>query len=629
MTHKKPALSRKVLTTTGSIFFAGSASLYAQSFIEPIEELEETTVLASRFNNPTADTTSSVSSITGESLENRQITRVSESLDLIPGVQSVPLGSTGNAPLFLTRGLPTGFAQVVVDGVSISNSSNQLGTFLTAASNAQTSRLEFLRGPQSVLYGGDAVGGVLGYETKIGGENKISLFGEAGSFESYKTSVSASGSIDKLEYGYQIGEEFTNNDPSGSNPLEDYTLQTQTLGLKLHATDDLSFKFTYRSADSEFDTIAISPFGTSTSRATVETDLLTLNTEFVANDVWTTKLILGRYEEEFSLNGVFSSAFGNSAFNPGNSFEEDSINWINELTLSHTLKAVVGYEYSDSEFSNSDGRDIDFHNNGFYLNSHWTPTEPLLVEAGVRIEDHSQFGSDTAWNVGAAYHFASTGTRVSSRIAESFRTPRTLDTEAFQGGFTNQLANPNLETETTLGYELKISQEIAQRHSINATYFHQEVEEAIFTERFPNFTTQQQNANGDSTVSGIEIEAQGSFMQDRLNYRAVWTIQDREEVIDVPDQLISADINYNGDTWLVGLSANYVDGASYQNPVNNADPLDDRIVTRLYGHYEINKHVKLHARIENLFNESYEISPFGDQGPGSERGYFAGVTISW
>ena len=628
MTHKKSALSRKVLTTTGAFLLAGTHSLYAHpedaEDHEAYEELEETTILASRFDNLTRDTTSSVSSITGEDLKDQQFTLLSDSLNLIPGVQSNAFGPTGTIPSLLTRGLPTGFTQVVVDGVNISNSSNSVANFLTAAGNTQISRLEFLRGPQSVLYGGDAVGGVLGYETKVGGENKISLFGEAGSFESYKTSVSASGTIGKLEYGIEIGEQFTNNDPSEEVSLEDYTLQSGTLGLKFNATDDLNFKFTYRGSESEFET----NFGSTVT----ETDLFTLNTNFVVNDIWTTKLTLGRYEE--SSTSSFLNSF----------FDKNSLNWSNEILLSPTFKTVAGYEYSDTEFNNSNGSDVDFHTNGFYLNNYWTPTDALLIEAGVRIEDHSQFDSETSWNVGFAYDFADTGTRISSRISESFRTPTTLDTEFFNGGFSSdQIANPNLETETAIAYEIGIEQEITEDHVIKITYFHQELDDAIFTQNlvapvfqfspFFGVTTrgqnQQQNASGESTVSGLEIEARGSFIEDKLNYRLAWTIQDREEVIDIPDHLVSVDINYDGDTWLVGLSANYVDGASYQNPANNADPLDDRIVTRLYGHYEINKHVKLHARIENLFNENYEISPFGDQGPGNERGYFAGVTISW
>ena len=136
----------------------------------------------------------------------------------------------------------------------------------------------------------------------------------------------------------------------------------------------------------------------------------------------------------------------------------------------------------------------------------------------------------------------------------------------------NQLANPDLETEEVLGFEFGVDQEIGQDHLLQVTYFYQQLDNAIYTETiapgmWPNpSTTQRQNSEGDSLVSGVETALQGSFADGSTSYRIAWTAQIKEEVVDVPDHMLSADLYYDGGAWLVGCGATYLTGASYGNP---------------------------------------------------------------
>ncbi|MGJ8678534.1 MAG: TonB-dependent receptor plug domain-containing protein [Akkermansiaceae bacterium] len=622
MNYKKSALSQSVLTTTGSLLLAGATSLYAHP-----ETLDESTILATKFEATDNETTSSVSVVSSEALKNQQLSLLSASLDLLTGVQGNALGPSGTAGSLLTRGLPTRYSQVVVDGVRIADSTSGLGNFLATSSIGLTNQLEFLKGPQSVLYGGEAAGGVLGYDTSVGGANITTIESEAGSFDSYKASIATQGQLDQLEYSIQLGQEFTNNDPSDEVELEDFTLDSRVLGLQWYASNDLSIKFTYRGSNSEYET----NFG----KSVVETDLFTLNTKYLINEVWNTKLTLGYYDESTDL--PYSTSSFQSEFKTD--LERFSLNWANQLTLSDSVELVAGYEYtdtsysrfSDNNFSTPTTRSVDFETHAIYANTSWKATEALLLEVGIRSEEHTEFENNIAWNVGASYDIESTGTRFRARIAESFRTPTLLDSERFVGAFGTQSANSDLNTETILGYELGVVQKLAGQHYLELSYFNQEIENAIF--RGTSFTnpgeSQQQNSEDDSTVSGIELAANGSFYDDQVNYRFAWTWQDKEEVIDVPDHLISADISYNAGNWLVGAGASYSEGANYSSAASSTAPVDNRLVARLYGHYEINQYVKLHGRIENVFDEEYEISPFGDQGPGNSLGAYAGVTISF
>jgi len=615
-----------------SLFIAGftsAAILSAQG--EDERELEESTILASRFEGALDDSVSTVSVISGADLGRLQEYRLTESLDLLPGIQGFSTaGQTGNFESLQVRGFPTRYTQVIVDGVRTTDSTNGLNNFITNAGLGQVNQIEFLRGPQSVLYGGEAVGGVLGYDTAVGGEQKTTLFAEAGSFDSYRTSLSTSGELGDLEYGVQIGSEFTENDTDGSFPVQDFELNSAVIGLKWNATDDLSFKLTYRGSDGDLETRTVSSFGFFTSDVNTDSHLFALNSELRVNDLWTTKLTLGYYEE--ANDSSFDGSLGSSIFETDTS--RFSLNWNNKIVVTDEFDFVAGFEYSDTDFSDSNGADVDFATKAAYVNSYWKPVEGLLIEAGVRYEDHDEYGGETAWNLGAAYDVASTGTRFRARVAESFRTPTLTDTEAFSGLFSNQLANPDLETESILGFEFGVDQKIGDTHFLELTYFDQELDGAIFTQTitagFPS-VTQRQNSSGDSSVSGFEFAARGSFYEERLKYRVAWTVQLDEDIIDVPDHLVSADLNYDAGKWLVGIGASYVTGASYGSPDDtNFVTTDDRFLTRIYGHYKISENIKLHARVENVLDEEYRVSDiFGTQIEGQGFGAFAGFSIDF
>lgn len=602
---------------------------------EAVDTLAPTTVLASRFEEPVEGTVSSVSVLRGSELGRMQEYRITESLKLFPGIQGLSTsGQRGNFESIIVRGLPTRYSQVVVDGVRVTDSSNGLNNFLSNTQLGLVDRVEFLRGPQSVLYGGEAVGGVLGYDTKVGeGEPEGFLFGEAGSFDSYRAAVNSTGAVGDVQYGVELGREFTSNDTYSAFPVQDYTLNTAMLGLKWNVNEDLSVKLSYRGADGNLLTRTEDQWGFYTGDVDTDYHLFALNTALKVNENWSTLLTLGYYEEAYDAE--FGGTYGGSSF--GSDTDRFSLNWSNKVSVSEQLDVVAGAEYSETGFSNSNGRDFDFSTYAAYANAYYRPVDGLLLEAGARYDEHQEYGGEVAWNLGASYEFAQSGTRLRARAAESYRTPVLADTEAFQDIFVDQLANPDLETEKVLGYELGIDQELGEDHVLQVTYFYQQLDNAIYTETIaPGMwpapsTTQRVNSDGDSLVSGVETALQGKFADKFAGYRIAWTAQIKEEVVDVPDHMLSADVYYDGGAWLVGCGATYLDGASYGNPDDaNFIATDDRIVARVYGQYQITENVKLHGRIENVFDEQYELSNiYGSRLQGQGFGAFAGFTLSW
>ena len=126
------------------------------------------TVVVSATKTPISrdELTQSVSVITGAQLRARGITRVSDALQIVPGATLAQNGSFGSVSSLFLRGGESRYTKVLIDGVAV----NQSGGFfdLSHLTTDNVERIEIVRGPASVLYGADAVTGVIQIFTRQG-----------------------------------------------------------------------------------------------------------------------------------------------------------------------------------------------------------------------------------------------------------------------------------------------------------------------------------------------------------------------------------------------------------------------------------------------------------------------------
>lgn len=583
-------------------------------------ELEPLTVLAKKFESSKSETTSALEILTAADLERLQENRLINGLSLVPGVQGLSTaGQTGNLGTVIMRGLSTKYMQVVVDGVRLTDATNGANNFLGNGQLFGISQLEVLRGPQSVLYGTGAAGGVVGYETALGkGDGETSLSAEAGNFGTFRSSLLTEGSVGDLSYAVGAGYFETENDPQGGFLKHDYEQKFATLALEWQAREDFLIRLSYRGSENELQLLTDSGFGASPAGIDTDLSLTALNFEYEVNPWWSTQVTLGYYDESYQADF--------NGFAVVSDYDRASVNWANKIEISDELKLQTGIDYARGDYKNLNGREVDYRTTGTYVNGTWTPVENLLLEGGVRYEDHNTFGSDVAWNIGFAYEFEETGTRLRGRVAEAYRAPTLLESEAFNPGFgATQSANPNLDTEDILGFELGIEQDLAD-HTLDLTYFQQHLENAIG--RGPVTAGSYQNVNiaGTSKVSGLELSSTGNLVDESLTYRLAVTKQFKEELIDVPDLQASLDLHYQADAWSAGAGVTFVDAASY----GLFGTSDSYTTARVYGEYEVNDSVTLFGRVENLFDRDYLLSddgflPVSGQG----RSFVIGARLEW
>ena len=181
---------------------------FCASAASPIEEpeLQSVVVTATRIPTPELEIASSVTVVTAEEIAARQIRTLPDLLKEVPGLNVVQSGGPGGQTSVFMRGTNSNHTKVLIDGIDVSdpsspNASFDFGQLLTQ----DIQKVEVLRGPQSGLYGSDAIGGVINVITKSGsGPPQVSGSLEGGSFDTFNQVAHVSGSLDQFHYAATI-----------------------------------------------------------------------------------------------------------------------------------------------------------------------------------------------------------------------------------------------------------------------------------------------------------------------------------------------------------------------------------------------------------------------------------------
>lgn len=191
-----------------------SGNAFAQQ-AQRVERLEEINVVATSTPTPNDQTGSSVTVVTAEQIREMQRRTAPEILQSVPGLNVVQTGGAGGYTNVFMRGTNANHVKVLIDGIEVNDPASANGTFDFGQLLAgDIERIEVLRGPQSGLYGSDAIGGVISITTKKGdGPAKITALAEGGSFGTLNSSIGVRGSHERVNYAFAIQRQSVGNLP--------------------------------------------------------------------------------------------------------------------------------------------------------------------------------------------------------------------------------------------------------------------------------------------------------------------------------------------------------------------------------------------------------------------------------
>ena len=569
----------------------------------------------------------STTTIAAEDMQARQVRAISDVLRDVPGTAVSRLGGPGQQAQVRMRGAEANHTLVLIDGVEAANPFQ--GEFAFETLNADdVAKVEVLRGPQSALYGSQAIGGMINYITLSGAEAPgASARAEYGSFKSWDSAARYAGVTGGLDYAFSANYQGTDGTPTARNGSRDIGGVSGAASARLVYTiaDNLRLKALarYTTAKADFNDQDFNFPPGPRYGFVIDSDGYSKNTSLLGQ--LRGEAEFGDWTQALSVEGVSADRDGYSF--GGRSSGDKGKRWkaSYEITgkmvtgaLAHTVTGAVDYK---REFYQNTGpflnpaqaakRDTD--STGLVAQYDLVANDKIGFGVAVRHDDNDMFDSATTWRLQASY-LAGSGTRLHGAAGSGVTNPGFYELFGFDP--TSFVGNPNLIPEKSEGWEAGVEQAFLDGAArIDVTYFDTRLTDEIFTQFVgPTFIASPQNRTTKSTRKGVEIGAQ-ALLGEGLRLFGAYTHLDAEEnnVEEVrrPRDVASANIEWRapGDRFGAFLTVRY-NGEQKDNNFTLTGPpvvtLPAYTLVNAGGDFRLTANVSLYARVENAADERYE-----------------------
>jgi len=510
---------------------------------------------------------------------------------------------------------------VMIDGVRIYDAITADANYdLAHLPLDNVERIEIIKGPQSSLYGSDAMGGVINIITKKG-QGKPSFFAsaEVGNKDTYVQALGGLGSVGKFNYSFDVSHEISDGVTKARDGIEDDSYERSSVNSKMsyQLNDDLELGLQglYLYARTEGDDGA---FQEDPNRLfEFENSFASLFANNTINDFWNHKLQYSwfqnvRWDSDDSDN-VDLTEDNRSEFT-GRTQEVD---WQHTMNLSELFSfseniadsIVFGFqynhEYGESQSASGSTTALSTTNTaGYYLENKFGLDDKMFWTFGLRTDDHSRFGFHTTGRTTFSYLF-DTDTRFKGSYGTGFNAP-----SLFQ--LFSAFGNSSLSAGTSWGYDVGLEQELFDNTvSVGSTFFLQRFKDLI---EFESFAVGYVN-RGSARTRGIESEFEyRPFERFTMKYGFTYLeARDLENHVHLRRRPnLQHNISFNFSFW-----DNFNWNVDVQRNLKTYDPaatrLKDYTVVDMAFNYTINKDAKVYLKVDNVFDEIYhEIRGFAN-----------------
>ena len=454
---------------------------------------EQIVVTATRTEATLAQVGSSTTVIRGEELEHKGIDSVADALRQVAGLALTENGGNGQLASLFVRGGESDYTKVLIDGIPINEPGGSFN-FATLSSWA-IDRIEIVRGPQSALFGSDAMAGVIQIFTRRGEseglEPKPSLSLQGGSFHTFRYEAGIEGKGERIDYAASFARLDTDNNVR-NGAFNDETA-SGNLGLRLSSKSQLravfrsdagqtgvpgqwafyppisdqSYRFRNLAGGLTF-TNAITPFWTQSFSYTIN-DSRQLSADR-GNDGCFTAQYQGRIALFPSCDYPYLTL---------DQSRRQEINYQSEWALphAHLVTAGAGYERETGSVGDPSFNPLVALRNNFgaFVQDEWI-LRRFFAAAGVRLEHNQSFGLSATPRLSLAWH-AHLGaqdqllglTKIKANFGLGIKEPTLVESFSQSPYF---LGNPNLKPERSASYDVGIEQQArGGKGVIELTYF--------------------------------------------------------------------------------------------------------------------------------------------------------------
>ena len=630
---------------------------------EPVIETREVVISATKTPVPVPHLTSAVEVITGEELERRQVKTVVDALRLSQGLTVFSNGGPGTSSTVRIRGSNSDQVLVLIDG-AIMNSPT-LGHFNFAnLTTDNIERIEILRGAQSMLWGADAMGGVINITTKKGaGAPSASAFFEYGSFSSIREGGQVSGKTGPVDFSVALSRwDYTGfsaiNYRRGASERDGFhNWQTSArLGVALPHEGRLDFNFRLLQGRINIDNSFSPGFDTLGAFTNSQQFVYSASYNQPITTWWNQALTVSRQTEDSeTFSGTIQRNVQTGVVSPTFAFRSqidtlaNRVEWQHNFQIGKPLLLSAGYQFRDQQGENrdllTDNLDIPrkvISSHAGFAQAQLNLWDRVFATAGVRQDEYNVFGGATTYRATAGYLHQETGTKLRSSYATGFRAP-TLNQLYFPN-----FGNPDLKPEKSQSMDVGVDQYLLdKRLTLSGGFFWNRFRDMIVAQQslevcglspFGPFAAICAQNIGLVSTKGWEASVKYAVARDmpwikNLDVQAQYTNTLTRNLVEqpgnraprIPVDQWSLIISYQPiDPLRINLEGRYV-GSRFDD-VNNLRPMRAFDVWNLSAAYDVTHRVQTYIRVDNIFDEKYEeILFFGTP----VRSIFVGLRVNY
>lgn len=575
--------------------------------------LDDMVVTATRTESKVVDVPVNTTVISAEKIADRHYLDVADALKDVPGANVLDTGVGAYEKKVVLNGDER--VLVLVDGKRVNI---DMGTMSRASYDLNQmpdvsliERIEVVKGHGGALYGSDAVGGVINIITKKMDHSygKVSMgFGSHQARDAKamytikegKTGVMVAASKYKQGYHeYKDAKTEANKRWPAASTYENEKISVK-LSQELSETSNLELGYDF----SKFEGVrSYSTKAKSASFSNKKTN------DFYAKYDWTVN------DEDQGFIQLYRNKY--DYYNAGDMYETDTgFEAQQNITLSDNNRLVVGASYRKAKALNATSYTAEksINNKAVFLSDQWEFAPSWTLDAGVRYDKHSTAGSKTTWSAGLNKKFDE-NSHAYFNWGQVFKAP-TLDdlyyysVMDYRGSKYENYGNPNLKPEKgdtwTIGYGTKI----ADKTSVNISYFQSKLEDAIDwdTTYSDNGSVSiarnvdKQKKNGMELSVGHELndnwdlEASYTYIRVKNNNHGNGYVRDANYI----PNMYRFGVRYHDDLWNADLFLRGGSGADKSAYVDSKYMTLDMSVA-----YKATKDLSFYAKGYNLFNKAY------------------------
>ena len=584
-----------------------------------VQELDQIVVSATKTPVPIRQTTSAVEVWTEEDLQQRKIKTVVEALRLSQGAAVTQSGGPGTIATVRIRGGKSEQTLVLIDGAIVNAA--QGGAFNFGDLTVDNiEKIEIVRGAQSMMWGADAVGGVISITTKRGrGKPKVGSFFEYGAFNTIREGGNLSGQHGPVDFSLALSRWDTTgisaaNYRRGASERDSYRnwQSSARLGTALPADGRFDFHFRWSNGSVNFD---FPP-----NDAVYKTD----TTQFVFSgnwrqpltDWWTHNFTLSR--AELRSSGTFGKSSGLT-----NRIESQ-----HDFRLNQYTTLTVGYQFREAQAAFYTGNKINASHAGFGQ-VQFNLFDRLVATAGVRHDAFNTFGEATTYRVTGGWLFPATHTKIRSSYATGFRAPSNNDL------FFPDFGNPDLEPEKSQSFDVGVDQTFFEKRvTVSGGYFWNRYRDRIAFEGrgsdclpgaifgCPINVESAKSQGWEGSIDAVLLRNRPWAQRLELHWQysvtltrdlsAGATAGNRFARWPVHQSVVSV-LYQPVDPLSVTLDLRFVD--SQFDDLGNTRHVDSFTVVNVAANYDLSERTQAYVRVDNLFDEAYEeVLNFGTPG---------------